>query len=553
MVIAERDGAAVRVLSAESFPKADTASLRAMLERQGKPALVRVIPGAHAITRLVRVPSGTSDEIMAALDLIAEAELPSTIPGHRRAAGIIPSAISNGTISALLLGWPAGETPEALSESDRYTTETAALNALLAPIEGASAAYADQSTGSISLFARQNDAFVVRALREDPSADRRWQDALNSASAIVGADPAQSGRGGLLMDQAAASRALSRVGGASAETQWLDRYAIALGAALGSLNDSPSVRALYSLTPERERIARPLHERALLAVTNTRTALLVVLIALAAALLAPLAGAFLQYQVLVAKSGGLEQRQIAERATDERLTLYRELEDRTWPMTKVLGDLSGAIPVGVSIDSVQLIQGDEIRVSGTADSAEVLSQMQATIATSGVFGDPTLPRIERDGESATGPVEFDLNARVIRPYATPRNTENYAEQSLAVRMYGAEAVARYPDDITGLVSPENAASADTPSGRRASRGASDDGDEAIRTRTRARANDGESNVVPDPLTDEEIVSMERPQLMKEFGSRKKASSYPELSSEDEQRLKDEVAKIRERLSNRGGG
>jgi len=543
----------VRVISAESFARTDVASLRALLERQDKPALIRVIPGAHAITRLVRVPSGTSEEIMSALALIAEAELPSAIPGHRRGVGIIPSAISNGTISALLLGWPAGEVPEPLTEDDRYTSETAALNALLAPVKGASAAYADRATGSISLFARQDDSFVVRALREDPSADRRWHDAIVSARALVGATDQDSANGGFFIGRDAATRAVSRVPGASAEPQWLDSYAIALGAALGALNDSPSIRGLFAMTPERERVVRPMHERALNAITNTRTAMLVTALALAAALFVPLFGAFVQYHVLVAKTGGLEERRAAENALDERLSLYRELDDRTWPMTKLLADLSGAIPVGISVESVQFNQGEEIRVSGTAESAEILSQMQATIATSGVFDDPTLPRIEQGSDNAAGPVEFDLSARVVRPFVRPRNLEDYVEQSLAVRMYGEEAVARYPEDITTLVSPAGTAAPVAATSRRASRNSSDDEDGSRASRTRARASDGESQTIPEALTDKQIADMDRQQLMKEFGSRKKASSYPELDPEVEQRLKDEVAKIRERLSNRGGG
>jgi len=58
---------------------------------------------------------------------------------------------------------------------------------------------------------------------------------------------------------------------------------------------------------------------------------------------------------------------------------------------------------------------------------------------------------------------------------------------------------------------------------------------------------------PDPLTDAQIESMDRSQLVREFGLRRKASSYPELSPEDEQRLKEELDKIRAKLREGRGG
>jgi len=172
--------------------------------------------------------------------------------------------------------------------------------------------------------------------------------------------------------------------------------------------------------------------------------------------------------------------------------------------------------------------------------------MQTMLAGSGVFADPTLPRIERDSESGAGPIVFDLSARVVRPFSKPRGAEDFSEETLAIRIYGEEAVARYPEDLTTLASSESGENSGSSSNTARSRNTSSD---PSRARVRERASErGEAQAVPDPLTDEEIASMDRSKLIKEFGARKKASSYPELDDAVKTRLKDEVAKIRERLT-----
>ena len=95
---------------------------RLVIETTGSDASVRLVPYADAYPQgfedlrhrrpdLSRIRDAigwaptipleqTIRDIAAALDLIAEAELPATIPAHRRAAGIITAAHANGTVSA---------------------------------------------------------------------------------------------------------------------------------------------------------------------------------------------------------------------------------------------------------------------------------------------------------------------------------------------------------------------------------------------------------------------------------------------------------------------
>lgn len=560
LLVLARDDNTLRVESAQSFDASDAGSLKAALNRVDNPALIRIIPGAGAITRVVQLPGGADNDLLAALDLIAEAELPSTIPAHRRAAGVIPSPTANGAITAMLIGWPQAQTPDRIAEAERYTTVTAALNALLAratDTPDCAASYIDGENGAISLFANREGQCLARTLREDPRDATRWRDALQSATRNAGLkdSPDASTDHRLLIDQTTASRAVADIDGARADADWLDQYAVALGAALGAMTESATLAPLYELTTDAKATRESAVTRVRRTLAETRAATLLALIALACMLLAPLAGAFARHRVLLAKTGGLEEQREAERSVDRRLALNSELEQRTWPMTKLLADLAGLVPVGVTVESVQLIEGDEITIAGAADSAEILNRMQRTIAGSGVFADPALPRIERRSASSAGPVSFDLAARVVRPYVTPRGAEDFAEYTLAVHMYGEEAVARYPDDMITLVSPERGDGSAPRSQSRTLAGAGSTADEDATSapRERARANERETQTIPDPLTDEQIASMDRSQLVKEFGLRRKASSYPELSAENEQRLKNEVNKIRERLANRGGG
>jgi len=233
LLVLVRDGNAIRVESAQSFKASDMDGVRATLQRASSPPLIRVIPGEQAITRVVRMPSGTSDEILAALELIAEAELPSSIPHHRRAAGVIPSPQANGTISAMLLGWPEADPVSEITPDEHFTTETAALNALLSKHAGASAAYADKSRGSISIFASNDGGYVARSMREDPSEPARWAGTIASTGRLVGVEltEAEALDASLIIDEQIASRFLAGIKGTRSDSQWLDQYAIALGAA----------------------------------------------------------------------------------------------------------------------------------------------------------------------------------------------------------------------------------------------------------------------------------------------------------------------------------
>src|SRR4051812_41249760 len=154
MVVLERQerGAIVeaRTLITDPWPAVLEAA-----ERHGTRRVVVVAPGRATVARCAGVPTGPAEEMFAAVSLMAEAQLPESLPAHRRSAAVIPDSERPGLRTALMTGWTQdgeagfGPAPESLEVT--YTTPIAALAALRA---GTGAAlYADPVEGAISMVA----------------------------------------------------------------------------------------------------------------------------------------------------------------------------------------------------------------------------------------------------------------------------------------------------------------------------------------------------------------------------------------------------------------
>jgi hypothetical protein len=146
-------------------------------------------------------------------------------------------------------------------------------------------------------------------------------------------------------------------------------------------------------------------------------------------------------------------------------TIYDELSDRTWTMTKLLADLACNTPRGIELDSIRIDHNDAISVNGTArpDEAndlspqQLLNSMQSLLQRSGIIGDVSM---DWDKTDNFGNYEFRLTARVSHPHRRVEYTvdQDYGRWTLLQRMSGDPA----PGDDEALASA--AADGDEPGG-----------------------------------------------------------------------------------------
>ena len=100
--------------------------------------------------------------------------------------------------------------------------------------------------------------------------------------------------------------------------------------------------------------------------------------------------------------------------------MYRELESKAWPMTKLLSALERCTPEGIDLEQIR-VDEDRIRVSGRAKpdpksnliAQQVVTLMQQNLRDSKIFDKIYLTWGDPDN---FGHYEFTLSARVVNPY-----------------------------------------------------------------------------------------------------------------------------------------
>jgi len=220
-----------------------------------------------------------------------------------------------------------------------------------------------------------------------------------------------------------------------------------------------------------------------------------------------------------------------------------------------LGDAGGEATAGVTVESVRLDagRGERVLLSGQAESFELLNKLLRNLSECGVFGDVIADRSQiEEGEGAQR-LAFDVSMLVVRPFAEARGLEDFSDNTLAVRLYGAEGAARLQASGGRKASqPEDRAAG----GRR---GIARDGQggetqaEAPRERPRREGGDGADEPIPPALSESEIAVLDRQATMREFGNRRRAASRGDIDASIRQRLNDEVEMLRNRLRALGGG
>ncbi len=562
LLVAEIRGGSVSIIEARSLREADLAPAVAAIIRDHKPdQFVRIAPGSGTVCRSVELPGG--EAAAGALPLMAEAELPETLPPHRRAAGLMPGESPSGGRVALLTGWRDQDTapPRPLTDTpETWVAEIAAL-ALLRGDSGV-AVYAERGDGAISLIAGGTRT-IARILVEDGQSAAGWTASLRTAvretCQAAGVDRVPVPEGGeitLELPDDAVTALRARVRGMKDDGRWLAEFGLALGAILVASDHNPLTASLATMTADGQARRDPPWERAALWLSTPRNAWAVVAASLVLLIAGPLAVAGGRLAILSAKSGELEAGRKERQRIESQSALYAQLEQLRWPMTKLLADIAGATPVGIVVDDLRLGTDLGVTVHGTAQNLDQLYTFQRNLATSRVFKDVKINRSEVSGSA----VEFDMAADVGSPHIAAKPAEDFGAVPLAVRLYGegasntATPVAHRTAASTGTAprpaarpsrneEPRENGASGSSSARRESSG------ETPSRRPQPAAPD----TPPPALTAEQIAAMDRTTAMKEWVSRKTyPQRNPEVDVATKQRLEEEVVKLKERMDQAKG-
>lgn len=558
LVIVEIAGGRRRIAHAESLRFGDVAAARAAIARHKPERLIRVAPAARTVCRLVEIPVGSPAEMAGAAQLLAEAQLPGSAPAHRRGAGVVGGAPGPGRRHGMILAW-MGENDEPVIDAarERWTSEIVAITGLIGDGRTGQALYADRAGGSIAVYAVNGTASVARTLREPDADEQSWPvivgHAIDETRDMFGSSMRLSCDYGasstVCLDEEARRSALDEFSPATRGDRWLDEFGVALGAALGALEADASGEGLYALRSDPRRERRGLGVRGVEWLSVPRNALALCVASIALALVVPIGMNMLRVAILNARLASIDRRlegRESARDLDRRSAFLDELVKRRWPMTKLLSDLGGALPVGMEVESITMDRGTRVQVRGEAKSLELANRAVATLNTSGVFSNAQLMQTR---STAGGSLEYRIEAEVVSPFATARGVEDFSDDTLAVRLYGERA--RGYTRPAGTVAAGDDDEPATGSGEGSTRSRSRDRSSGP-TFTGESPNRTETVEVPPPLTEDEIEAMTNLEAMREVANRIRAASAA-TSEEDRARLRDEVTRLREHARNAGSG
>jgi Tfp pilus assembly protein PilN len=558
------------ILDSRTLTDSELASLPATFEQHGVSHLVRIAPGRETIARCVSVPGGDEAGLVAAVGLLAEAELPAILPSYRRAAGVLPNGNGEEMRAALLTGWMnGGASPATVSETPENWTTPAAALALLRGDSGRAAVYSEQAEGLMCLLVPGPERSIARVLVEEPADDDTWAQKISSAvseAAQMAGAPAgfaqnlnstrRTGPGRRLFLESGSVIALkAKWSGLREDQGWLDDFGLALGALMVAGSEQASIRSLAALHAQAPAEERTLFEATSLWLGRPANAWGVIAAACVLMLLGPLGLAAARKTILEHRADKVKDLRVGAEGVEKKAAMYEQFNTSRWPMTKLLSDVSQATPVGVVVTNLQLTTGQGLIMQGTAENPEQINTLVDNLGATRVFGSVSPNRVESKSDTVT---EFDISAKVIQPNIAAKTTPemDYKTKSLAVRLYGegasnttAPASAREErSDRGGERSRRRDRSSDSGGDRadRSDRGGGG-GDRSDRNAERDRRPEKSTpSEPPPPLTDADIAKMDFSAAVKEWVSRQTyVQKNPSLAAGVKQRLNDEVAKLKE--------
>lgn len=460
---------ALEVLETRTFPKsplpaegeegtADT--LFDWIEAMPSARVYMLLPAGMTISRVLELSDEEGEDLAFSLRLQAESHLLGGASAHRICMAPLPPR-RGGPNQGLVITWPESSSIELplLAEDPACISETAALLAMM-PEEALESPllHAERESGSLALVMESGDALTVRSTREQDADAGRWRESVVRAvvetALTAGRDTEEAGRIRsevlesiegreeiLLMPDSVRTALADRVKGAG-DKAWWQEWGMSVGALLAT--EGP-LQTLTTLSPRRPVETGGVLGEITSSLAKPMTAAAILVAAFFVVALAPLVTAWLQLAIVQSKVDDQTQLEAVLKTTRQQEAVYNEIASRSWPMTKILGDVANCIPLGIEIDQITINEGDAIILRGSAGSydgltpKELLNEMTIRLATVAIFDAWDL---SEDTIDSSGRIGFSITLPVIRPFRYIRNfSEDYGEKSHGERRY-AEAYAK---------------------------------------------------------------------------------------------------------------
>ena len=508
--------------------------------------VVRVAPLAQTIARMSVVPIAGEAEMSAAVNLMAEAEFPASIPPHRIAAAVLPKVSGEAqTRAALFTAWLGREAMPVIREGvdEQWTTVLGALAALRGDKKG-SIIHADRSSSAVAVLLNEDSVQAARVVVDDVSDEIPWERVSAAAVQDLMATSGQE------CDEATADAIVNegrwtshtdwltgRVTGTLIDAAWLEKYGLPLGAALLVLDDGLKLSALCDMSGEAPKIKRP----AIVAIGEwlSQGARPIVVGAAAIALLVgvPFGLSYARYAALQTRKVGLADINSKSGDIKLRAAMYRQLQTARAPMTKLLSDIAGAAPVGVEIVETRLSVDQDIAIRGKATNTEVHGQFMKNLNATKLFAGSIKPTRT---ESKDGVTEFELSAKLDNPHLPVKASGDFVKSPLAAQLWG--------DGATNTTMPVGAVRQVTASGKPVvGNNAKPAGAAAAVANDRRPSPSASSSEAPPELTDADIAKMTRSEAMKAWSAR---AGWVTANGKADPGVKDRVTAERDKLRER---
>ena len=597
------------------------------LEAHGSPQVLVLLPAAQTISRVLDLSDAESpDQVDQELRLKAESHLLGGAPAHR--VGMAALAARKGQPrQGILISWPASSLVQAPTQMEGtfYVADTAALLGML-PIEPCAQAliHADQQTGSVAVVLDSSDGLLVRSTREDQEESDSWKDSIVRTvmeTAIAGRETTgkvkqlqqelEESIGStrewqdateILMVPDSAQRHLEEITEGSGDSEWWKTWGLQIGALLANAGELKPLTTLQ-LRKKSESVG-PLGEITK-NFSSLQTMCMMVLAVFIAATFIPIFAAWLRLAIVESKVDDIPALSASLTTFEQQKAVYAQMAGRSWPMTKLLGDLANCIPLGIQADTIIINEGDAIILRGRAGKFQgisaitLISEAMDRMESTQVFDDINYTS---DPEDSSGLIQFSITATVRNPYKNVRNfTQDFGEtphvqiryphafededkgdspdaQELASN--DSESSPRDPEqgstgDQTSIIANANGQTAGRdsladsrsrarsnntgtsgsarPSGRSSSTASSGSSSPSRRSeQTSARSSVGEAPI-PDSLTDNEIAAMSRAELLDATSRNAKARQRDDLDDETSERLRVDFKRLLKATRNTSSG
>jgi len=456
IVHAEQRNGRSQVVEHQSVPVRDSERLATLLGRLAPERVVRVLPGGSMVCRVIEIPPLDDAAATEAAHLQAEADLPNMLAPHRRGTAILPWRTTVDNRVAAAFGWP-GERPLDFPETIEnlsYCGEAASLLELLihSGVNQGTIAALDRDHHSMELASHLMGVTTVRTAKLSES---QWSS--DAARVVVetvlgaGADErivdeiehrvseaARTRRQSLVIDADLAQRLSRVVSGATTDTAWWSRFGVAVGAALAALGPR---RAMVELCDQPPQVPRGVVVSTLNWVSNRQRARNVAVLALLLIVLVPILGGWTRYAILQYKTRHLEKVKAEFKARQAEADFFRTLRTHRRPMTKLLADISGMAPYGLSFESISIDSAALVTISGNAELGqqnEVLA-FHRQLNESHLFDEVKSPNFTFGDDQ----IEFELQGTMANALAKVDRPSNVP---LAEVMYGEDAKGMPPGE-----------------------------------------------------------------------------------------------------------